>query len=122
MIIILSQITGFNKIKEINWKPKLMIFGFISQCISTYSANIIGPWKMNTIMNDDNEILDMRKMEVYTTYNIYELYLWLNYIISLVMFFKMEASFIFAKFIADMLIRNLILCQDLKNKEYKKSD
>ena len=109
-----------NSIKKFKFDYKLFLFGFFLQIINTTAVTVCGPWKINKLFNDDNVYFEDSKNITFISYNIYELYLWFDYIISMIMFVKMEKSFILAQFLADIITKNFILLSYSDKKKFKK--
>jgi hypothetical protein len=119
-ISILNKNYLINNIKKFKFDYKLFFFGFILQVINSTAVTIYNPWKINKLFNDDPTDFDDSKNITIISYNIYELYLWFDYIISMIMFVKMEKSFILAQFLADIITKNLILLSYCSKKNFKK--
>lgn len=119
-ISILNKNYLINNIKKFKFDYKLFFFGFMLQVINSTAVTIYNPWIINKLFNDDPTEFDDSKNITIISYNIYELYLWFDYIISMIMFVKMEKSFILAQFLADIITKNLILLSYCNKKNFKK--
>ena len=108
-VSILNKNYLINNIKKFKFDYKLFFFGFMLQVINSTAVTIYNPWIINKLFNDDPTEFDDSKNITIISYNIYELYLWFDYIISMIMFVKMEKSFILAQFLADIITKNYLI-------------
>ena len=117
-ISILNKEYLLDNLKKFKFDYKLFLFGFFLQVVNSTAVTIYGPWKINKLFNEDPVNFEDSKNKTIFSYNIYELYLWFDYIISMIMFVKMEKSFILAQFLADIITKNLILLSYFENKKF----
>lgn len=93
----------------------LLLFGFLTQVIVSYTSNVISPWKLNKIYNE-KEVLNESDLEAQIIFNVYELFQWCDYIISISMAIDKKFDFLLAQFCADLIIKNIIFNHNLTQK------
>lgn len=93
----------------------LLIFGFVTQVIVSYTANVISPWKLNKVYNN-KEPLDESIIEAQMIFNLYEIFQWCDYIISMSMAIDKKFDFLLVQFLADLIIKNILFNYNLSQK------